>query len=86
MAYLSFEGVELVGEGDEGRVVAGWRPEEEGVQGLSVALAAELGGQGGEQGLGRVRLGDGDAYEGARRVRVVERRAVAARSRALALR
>lgn len=56
------------------------------MQGLSVALAAELGGQGGEQGFGRVRLGDGDAYEGARRVRVVERRAVAARSRALALR
>ena len=47
---------------DEGRVVAGRRAEEEGVQGLSVAV--EVGGQGGEQCLGRVRLGDGDAYEG----------------------
>lgn len=74
----------MVGEGDEGGVVAGRRAEEERVQGLSVA--AEMGGQGGEQDLGRVRLGDGDAYEGARRVRVVERRAAAARSRALALR
>ncbi|GDY74620.1 hypothetical protein SAV31267_041050 [Streptomyces avermitilis] len=74
----------MVGECDQGRVVAGRRPEEQGVQGLSVV--AEVGGQGGEQGFGRVRLGDGDAYEGARRVRVVERRAAAARSRALALR
>lgn len=76
----------MVGQGDEGCVVAGRRAEEQGVQGLSVAVGAEMGGQGGEQGLGRVCLGDGDAYEGARRVRVVERRAVAARSRALALR
>lgn len=74
----------MVGEGDEGRVVAGRRAEEERVQELSVAV--EMGGQGGEQGLGRVRPGDGDTYEGARRVRVVERRAAAARSRALALR
>lgn len=74
----------MVGKCDEGRVVAGRRPEEEDVQGLSVAV--EVGGERGEQGFGRVRLGDGDAYEGARRVRVVERRALAARSRALALR
>src|SRR5262245_44282952 len=53
-AYLSFEGVELVGEGDQGLVVAGRRSEEEGVQGLSVAV--EMGGQGGKQGFGRVRL------------------------------
>lgn len=53
---------------------------------LVLAVAVEVGGQGGEQGLGRVRLGDGDAYEGARRVRVVERRASAARSRASVLR
>ncbi len=77
----------MVGEGDEGRVVAGRRAEEEGVQGPSVAVCVvEVGGQGGEQGLGRVCLGDGGAYEGARRVRVAERRAVAARSRAFALR
>src|SRR3954447_22362752 len=36
-AYLSVEGVELVGEGDEGRVVAGRRAEEERVHGLSVS-------------------------------------------------
>src|SRR5690606_25320766 len=53
-AYLSFEGVELVGEPDEGCVVAGWRAEEEGVERLSVAL--EVGGQGGEQSLGCVCL------------------------------
>lgn len=76
----------MVGESDECCVVAGWRAEEEGVQGLSVAMVVEVGGQGGEQGLGRVRLSDGDTYEGARRVRVVERRAAVARSRALALR
>jgi hypothetical protein len=52
----------LVGKCDEGRVVAGRRAEEEGVQGLSVAV--EVGGERGEQGFGRVRLGDGDAYEG----------------------
>lgn len=74
----------MVGECDEGRVVTGRRTEEERVQGLSGAV--EIGGQSGEQCLGRVRLGDGDAYEGARRVRVVERRAAAARSRAFALR
>lgn len=74
----------MVGEGDEGPVVAGRRAEEEGVEGLSVAV--QVGGQGGEQGLGRVRPGDGDTDEGARRVRVVERRAAAARSRASALR
>lgn len=56
------------------------------MQGLSVSVSVEMGGQGWEQCFGRVRLGDGDAYEGARRVRAVERRAVAARSRALALR
>lgn len=76
----------MVGEGDECCVVAGWRAEEEDVQALSVSVVVEVGGQGGEQGLGRVRLSDGDTYEGARRVRVVERRAVAARSRALDLR
>lgn len=56
------------------------------MQGLSVAFGVQVGGQGGEQCFGCVCLGDGDAYEGARRVRVVERRAVAARSRAAALR
>lgn len=76
----------MVGEGDECRVVAGRRAEEESVQGLTVSVVVEVGGQRGEQGLGRVRLGDGDTYEGARRVRVVERRAAAARSRAFALR
>lgn len=74
----------MVGERDQGRVVARRWAEEERVQGLSVAV--EVGGQGGDECLGRVRLGDGDAQEGARRVRVVERRAAAARSRALALR
>lgn len=76
----------MVGEGDEGGVVAGRRAEEEGMQGLSVSVVVEVGGQSGEQGLGRVCLGHGDAYEGARRVRVVERRATAARSRAFVLR
>lgn len=75
----------MVDEGDEGRVVAGRRPEEEGVQG-GLSVAVELGGQGGEQCLGRVSLGGGHTDEGARRVRVAERRAPAARSRALALR
>lgn len=74
----------MVGEGDKGRVVAGRRAEEERVQGLPGAV--EMGGQSGEQGLGRVRLNDGDADEGARRMRVEERRAAAARSRAFALR
>lgn len=84
MAYLSFEGVELVGEGYQGRVVGGRRAEEQGARVL--AGGVECGGQGGEQGLGRVGLGRGDADEGARRVRVAVRRAEAARSRALALR
>ena len=54
----------MVGERDEGGVVAGRRAVEEGLQGLSVSVTAEVGGQGGEQGFGRVRLGGGDAYEG----------------------
>lgn len=74
----------MVGERDEGCVVAGRRAEEQGGQCLSVVV--EMRGQSGEQGFGRVCLGDGNAYEGARRVRVVERRAAAARSRALVLR
>lgn len=52
----------MVGEGDEGRVVTGRRAEEEGLQGLSVGVAVQVGGQCRKQGFGRVRLGDGDAY------------------------
>ena len=33
----------MVGEGDEGRVVAGRRPEEQGMQGLSVAVEVGVG-------------------------------------------
>lgn len=74
----------MVRQADEGGVVGGSRAEEKRA-GVRAGLG-ETGGESGEEALGGVGVLDGDAEEGAMRVRVAVRRTVAARSRAFALR